>query len=73
MTNQISEFLEAAINPQGVAVVVEGLHLCSKIRGVKKSKSRMVTSSMTGIFRENQITRQEFMSHIERGDTPFQV
>ena len=73
MTNQISEFLEAAIHPQGVAVVVEGLHLCSKIRGVKKSKSRMITSSMTGVFRHNAITRQEFMSHIERGDAPFQI
>lgn len=73
MTNQISEFLEAAIHPQGVAVVVEGLHLCSKIRGVKKSKSRMITSSMTGVFRHNSSTRQEFMSHIERGDTPFQI
>jgi GTP cyclohydrolase I len=73
MTNQISEFLEAAIHPQGVAVVVEGLHLCSKIRGVKNSQSRMITSSMTGIFRKNPITRQEFLSHIERGDTPFQI
>jgi GTP cyclohydrolase I len=73
MTNQISEFLEAAIHPQGVAVVVEGLHLCSKIRGVKKSQSRMVTSSMTGVFRMNPITRQEFLAHIERGDKPFQV
>ena len=67
MTNQISEFLEAAIDPFGVAVVLEGLHLCSKIRGVKKSESRMVTSSMTGAFRENKMTRQEFMSHLERG------
>ncbi len=73
MTNQISEFLEAAIHPQGVAVVVEGLHLCSKIRGVKKSQSRMVTSAMTGLFRKNSITRQEFLSHLERGDSVFQV
>jgi GTP cyclohydrolase I len=73
MTNQISEFIETVLHPQGVAVVVEGLHLCSKIRGVKKSRSRMVTSSMTGSFRNNPITRQEFLSHIERGDMPFQV
>jgi GTP cyclohydrolase I len=73
MTNQISEFLEVAINPQGVAVVVEGLHLCSKIRGVRKSQSRMVTSSMKGVFRRNQKTRQEFMAHLERGDTPFRI
>jgi GTP cyclohydrolase I len=73
MTNQISEFLDAAIHPQGVAVVVEGLHLCSKIRGVKKSKSRMITSSMKGVFRKNPMTRQEFLDHLERGDTPFQI
>ncbi len=73
MTNQISEFLQAAIHPLGVAVVLEGLHLCSKIRGVKKSESRMVTSSMTGVFRTNQKTRQEFMFHLERGDRPLSV
>lgn len=73
MTRQIADFLEAAIQPQGVAVVVEGLHLCSKIRGVKKANSRMVTSAMTGSFRENDITRQEFLSHLERGDIPFSV
>lgn len=73
MTNQISEFLEAAIDPFGVAVVLEGLHLCSKIRGVKKSESRMITSSMTGAFRENEMTRQEFMFHLERGYRPLNV
>jgi len=73
LTNQISEFLEVAINPQGVAIVVEALHLCAKIRGVKKSQSRMVTSSMKGVFRRNPKTRQEFMAHLERGDTPFRI
>ena len=71
MTAQISEFLEAAIKPLGVAVVVEGLHLCSKIRGVKKADARMITSCMTGAFRNSPITRQEFMSHLERGDLPL--
>lgn len=73
MTAQISEFLEAAIHPLGVAVVVEGMHLCSKIRGVKKADARMVTSCMTGVFRENQTTRQEFMFHLERGDTALSI
>jgi len=68
MTRQIADFLEAAIHPLGVAVVVEGLHLCSKIRGVKKADARMVTSAMKGAFRDNDITRQEFMAHLERGD-----
>ncbi len=73
MTRQIADFLETAIHPQGVAVVVEALHLCSKIRGVKKANSRMVTSAMTGSFRDNEITRQEFLSHLERGDIPFSI
>jgi GTP cyclohydrolase I len=66
MTHQIAEFLEAAIHPEGVAVVVEGLHLCSKIRGVKKANARMITSTMLGCFRENKTTRKEFLDHIAR-------
>lgn len=66
MTRQIADFLEAAIHPHGVAVVVEGLHLCSKIRGVKKANARMVTSAMCGSFKENEITRNEFLNHISR-------
>jgi GTP cyclohydrolase I len=66
MTRQIADFIEAAIHPHGVAVVVEGVHLCSKIRGVKKANARMVTSAMTGSFKENEITRNEFMDHIAR-------
>jgi GTP cyclohydrolase I len=73
MTRQIADFLEAAIHPQGVAVVVEGLHLCSKIRGVKKAESRMVTSAMKGCFRENEVTRHEFLEHISRGSREFSV
>jgi GTP cyclohydrolase I len=45
---------------------VEGLHLCSKIRGVKKSEARMVTSAILGCFKDNEVTRNEFMNHISR-------
>lgn len=68
MTNQIAEFLTAAIHPQGVAVVMEAMHLCSRIRGVKKADARLVTSCMVGTFRTNTTTRQEFLAHLERGD-----
>jgi len=67
MTNQIADFLNAALEPMGVAVVVEGVHLCSKIRGVKKANSKMVTSSMTGAFQRNDATRKEFLQLISRG------
>lgn len=66
MTRQISDFLETVLHPQGVAVVVEGLHLCSMMRGVKKANSRMVTSALCGTFQENDVTRKEFLDHIAR-------
>jgi GTP cyclohydrolase I len=54
------------IQPKGVAVVMDGIHMCSMIRGVKKHHSGMSTSAMLGCFRHNNITRGEFMSHISR-------
>jgi GTP cyclohydrolase I len=66
MTRQIHDFLQAALHPHGVAVVLEGVHLCAKMRGVKKANARMVTSFMCGSFKENQSTRNEFMAHIAR-------
>jgi GTP cyclohydrolase IA len=64
MTQQIAVFLEETLAPLGVAVVVEALHLCMAIRGIKKSNARMVTSAVRGSFKENIHTRNEFFSHI---------
>jgi len=69
MTRQIAEFLEETLNPLGVAVVVEGMHMCSTMRGVKKANARMTTSAMLGTFKKNQATRTELFAHLERGDT----
>jgi GTP cyclohydrolase I len=55
------------LHPYGVAVVVEGLHLCATMRGVKKHDARMTTSAMLGYFRKNFATRQEFLDNISRG------
>jgi GTP cyclohydrolase I len=66
LTRQIADFLEAVIAPRGVAVVLEGIHMCSMLRGVKKNDSRMITSAMTGLFLENSLTRNEFLTHINR-------
>jgi GTP cyclohydrolase IA len=66
MTQQIADFLMEVIKPIGVGVVVEGLHMCAMMRGVKKANSSMVTSAMLGTFRENQTTRNEFMAHLQR-------
>ena len=71
MTRQIADMLNALLKPQGVAVVVEGLHLCSMMRGVRKHDARMTTSAMIGAFRNNLATREEFLDNISRGATPM--
>jgi GTP cyclohydrolase I len=73
MTRQIADFLRDLLKPQGVAVVVEAVHLCSMMRGVKKHDARMTTSAMHGAFRANLATRQEFLNNISRGATPLQI
>ena len=71
MTQEIAEFLDQMLRPLGVAVVVEGLHMCAAMRGVKKANARMVTSSMLGTFKANQATRSEFLRHIGREHVGF--
>jgi len=65
MTQQIAAFLEETLHPRGVGVVVEALHLCMAIRGVKKANARMITSAVRGSFKENLNTRTEFFAHID--------
>lgn len=71
MTRQIADFLCELLNPQGVGVVVEALHLCSMIRGVKKHDSRMTTSTMLGVFRTDLALRMEFLDNISRSAEPL--
>ncbi len=66
MTSQIANFIDETLQPQGVAVVVEGAHMCAMMRGVKKANTKMTTSKMLGIFRENDKTRAEFLAHISQ-------
>jgi GTP cyclohydrolase I len=62
LTNQIAYCLNDILQPRGVAVVMEGFHLCMMMRGVEKQGCTTVTSCMLGDFRSNQQTRNEFMS-----------
>ena len=71
MTQEIAEFLDQTLQPLGVAVVAEGLHMCAAMRGVKKANARMVTSAMIGTFKTNQTTRNEFFNHIGREHVGF--
>ena len=64
MTRQIAELIDELVQPLGVAVVVDGLHMCMAMRGVKKSNARMRTSALLGTFADNPKTRAEFMEHI---------
>ena len=73
MTRQIADLLQETLEPHGVAVVVEAMHLCSMMRGVKKHDARMTTSAMHGTFRTNLATRQEFLENISRGTKPLQI
>jgi len=71
MTRQIADFINELLRPQGVAVVLEALHLCTMMRGVMKHDARMTTSAMHGAFRANLATRQEFLDNISRGADPL--
>ncbi len=71
LTRQIADLLNELLNPRGVAVVLEGLHMCAMMRGVQKHEARMTTSAMHGLFRSQLATRQEFLDNISRGAAPL--
>ena len=67
LTTQIAHTLQEALQPRGVAVVMEAIHLCMLMRGVEKQNSKAVTSAMLGAFRDRPETRAEFMELIKAG------
>ena len=71
LTTQIAHTIEEVLQPRGVAVVVEGLHLCMLMRGVEKQNSKAVTSAMLGAFRDRPETRAEFMELIKSRSGPM--
>jgi GTP cyclohydrolase I len=66
LTQEIAKELQEALNPYGVGVIIEAQHLCMMMRGVEKQNSIMITSSVLGSFREDQKTREEFMSFVSK-------
>jgi GTP cyclohydrolase IA len=66
LTRQIAEALNEVLEPNGVAVVIEARHLCMEMRGVEKQDSDTVTSCMLGTFREDAVTRTEFLELIRQ-------
>ena len=69
LTHQIAEVIRDKIHPLGVAVVMEGTHLCMAMRGVEKQNSFAVTSAMLGAFRDNSRTRMEFLELVKHRST----
>ncbi len=67
MTKQIAEFIDETLHPEGVAVMVEGKHMCAAMRGVKKANARMVTTAMLGRFKTDRPTRTEFLDSVRGG------
>ena len=66
LTTQVAEAIQEALNPRGVAVLIEAQHLCMMMRGVAKQNSSTVTSCMLGGFRNDPKTRTEFMEIVRR-------
>ena len=66
LTQQVADFLQDRLDPQGVGVVVEATHLCAVMRGVRKPGTIMTTSAVLGLFRSRDKTRAEFLAHLER-------
>jgi GTP cyclohydrolase I len=66
LTTEIADAIQLALEPQGVGVVIEATHLCMAMRGVEKQNSSAVTSSLTGCFRDDDKSRNEFLSLIGR-------
>ena len=66
LTSQIANCLKEALEPLGVAVIIEALHLCMAMRGVEKQNATCVTSTMLGVFRTDRSTRMEFMDLVRK-------
>ena len=64
LTVQIRDCIQRALNPIGVAVVIEASHMCMQMRGVEKQGSATTTSAFTGVFLKDTRTREEFLTLI---------
>jgi GTP cyclohydrolase IA len=67
LTSQIANTIDEVLKPQGVAVVIRATHHCMSTRGIRKPGADLVTSRMLGCFRDNPMTRQEFLAMTQAG------
>ncbi len=66
LTTEIAQILWEKLNPKGVAVIIEAIHLCTVMRGIKKVKNKMITSSLLGLFKSDPRTRAELLQLIKK-------
>jgi GTP cyclohydrolase I len=71
LTVEIAETIDKELNPRGVAVVIEAIHLCMMMRGVEQQNSFAITSSLKGVFQSDSKTRSEFMELIRHQRQSF--
>ena len=64
LTEQIADAIMEAVEPKGVAVVIQARHMCMEMRGVEKINSTTTSSALRGLFKKNEKTRSEFFSLI---------
>ena len=71
LTEEIANAIDDVLQPRGVGVVIEAVHLCMMMRGVEKQNSKTITSAVRGLFRSDQRTREEFLTlaYAHRGGT----
>jgi GTP cyclohydrolase I len=69
MTHQVAETLESVLHPLGIAVLVEGFHLCAMMRGVRQSEANLATSCMSGLFEQIGALRNDFFNQINLQST----
>ncbi|MFI5235722.1 MAG: GTP cyclohydrolase I FolE [Gemmatimonadales bacterium] len=67
LTDQVADAVMEVLEPQGVGVVIEAVHLCMAMRGVEKQNSKTVTSALRGVFRDDHRTREEFLRLVQGG------
>ena len=68
MTSQISNAIQSALKPKGVAILIDAQHQCMTTRGVKKPNVSMITTQFTGEFKKDPLLKDRFYKHIELGN-----
>ncbi|MCP3985739.1 MAG: GTP cyclohydrolase I FolE [bacterium] len=71
LTMEVAETLEKVLQPRGVAVVAESIHLCMMMRGIQQQNAFAITSSLKGVFQSDPMTRSEFMELIRHRKASF--